>query len=260
MKNSKIFMPLMFLCMGTFLLTTTSCSKDEEPMDQQETDTEGFHAGLFSKEVPTLPAPLNSNTDSHAEDLVDEFEETIDFMENEFMDIPPGAEVSHTPVSTGSGRPTSGANATSVEYTVYMYNLFGYYFAAQFSVQNGIDVFEMFIKSGEFGYLKYMEIRQNPEGTNGTMKLWINALSPDIFGPPDLTNPDTTTTWLINADGSIFITEISYNIKIELLYNTDMSGNMKIYEDGQLITEYTWNSSGAGTWTNYEAGMSGSWN
>lgn len=263
MKNLKISMCFMFLCMATFLLTLVSCSKDDAPTappDQQGTNDEAFHAGLFAKELPTLPGSLYSSDDEHVEDLADEFDETVDFMDNEFMEIPPGAEINHTPVTSGSGRYASTNRMTSTEYTVYRWGFMGYYFAGQFSEQNGMDVFELFVKTGEvYGYLKLIEIVQNHDGTHGTWKFWIGAMSPDILGPPDYSSPSTTSIWDINPDGSIFITEISYNIKIELLYNTDKSGNMKIYDDNQLVMEFTWDGSGHGTWTNYEIGASGSY-
>lgn len=259
MKNSKIFTLCMFLCMGTMLLTTSSCSKDDAPKNEENpngTITAPFQTSLFAEKIPELPKDLNSFTDPHAVELVNNFEEVTTYADNkDIMTIPPGSVLSHTPVTPDGGRPANLNNAVATDYTVYTYTVTSggetFKMIYQFSVQNGMDVFELFMSSEKIGTVKWFEIRQSQDGKSGTMT--SSLLGVTAF----------TWTWEIQPDGEIFITYSygsgDYKSTWKLHYNEDMSGNMKLYSQGQLTLEYTWDATGHGTYINYIDGTNGSW-
>lgn len=248
----KSFGVHFFLFVGLALMAV-SCSEDDEATKKQTTGEAPFAVALFEKKQIELPSDVKTYDNVHAQELVGYFESFTGIYENTgVMTVPPGAEVSHTPVSTGGNRPAARVVAT--DYTVYTYTVTTgegtVKMVYQFSVQNGQNVFELFMGTSKLeGLVKLFEIRQNKEGTKGTMKMFI-------FG-----QVVSTWTWEIQADSSVFMTYTNSNdsFSMELTYNEDQSGHMELHSTGSLSVEYTWDSAGHGTWTNHKTGESGSW-
>lgn len=256
MRKSKIFTLCMFLGMGTMLMIT-SCSKDSKNEEEPtEAITAPFQTRLFAEEIPTLPTDLKTFTNAHAVELVDNFEEVTSYSDNkDIMTIPAGSVLSHTPVNLSNARPANMNNTAEIDYTVYTYTVKSsdqiIEMIYQFSVQNGMDVFELFMGSNKLEMMKMFEIRQTQDGKSGTMTSSLFGLSAFYW------------TWEIQNDGSLFITYIigsgDYKSTWKLHYNKDMSGNMKLFKQGNLGMEYTWDSTGHGTWSNYWEETNGSW-
>lgn len=255
MKHATLYKIALFFFIGTAFMFT-SCSKDDDNNNGGgnggQTIDPPFEAVIFD-EAMTLPSNLHPEMGQTVENLIYNFDETVSFQDNaDLMTIPPGSEVSHEEIVPGTLFPRSTESTSSIDYTVYTYSYGSGSIAYQYSVQNGMNVLEIFISTTETdAFIKMFEITQAQDGLSGTMTFFM-------FG-----TAAQTWTWQINADGSIFIvydfgTEM-YQSSIELLYYPDMSGNMKLYTNGALTQEFNWDSTGSGTYTNYETGETVSW-
>lgn len=255
MKVSNFTKKFLVLFLGVTLVM--SCSKDDDNSGGQSDNNPKADITFFQKEI-VLPQALQNQTDMHAQDLVSRVESIKSFgMYAAFTQVPPGADVSHEPIdATGSFDRPEPTTLSSTNYTVYTYSYGGEVtIAYQFSVQDGMDVVEIFYSSPETnGFVKYMDIRQTQDGNNGTMKFFGFEDGSYLY----------KWTWQINDDGSILINfnigqDIDGNISYEMLYHEDMSGYLKYYEGSTLSLEFNWNANGSGNWTNYLDGTSGSW-
>lgn len=250
MKTTRKFLGYTGMVLLSLFLFV-GCSSDDDNGSKNASDTPDFTL----LETPIiLPSALENHSDPHAQQLVGEIDMVSSYQSYAaFTQVPPGAEVSHQPIqATGSlDRPATTNN--SVQYTVYTYSYLGYItIAYQFSVQNGMDVVEIFYSSTETnGFIKYIDIRQTQDGKSGTMK-FLGLYMDDYVYQWD---------WQENPDGSLFITmhNSGFNINYEMMYYPDQSGYLKYYWDGQLQMEFHWNANGSGTWVDYSTSTNGSW-
>lgn len=232
------------------LFLTVGCSSDDDNVSDDISNTPDFT--LLETEI-ILPQVLQNHSDPYAQELVSEVDLVTTYQSYAaFTQVPPGAEVSHQPIqATGSwDRPYTTNN--SVQYTVYTYSYMGYItIAYQFSVQNGMDVVEIFYSSPETnGFVKYIDIRQTQDGKNGTMKFL--GLDDDEYV--------YKWTWQTFPDESLLINMDMYGFaNYEMLYYPDQSGYLKYFWDGQLQMEFHWDADGSGTWIDYTNSTNGSW-
>lgn len=247
--SNQFFKTTILLFVASFLFI--GCSSDDDNMGDSPEMGDNPEFAIFEKDI-ILPTALENNSDPKAQELVSD----ITFMKMYqnyagFTQVPPGADVSHEPIdATGSFDRTTFDNST--DYTVYTYSYGGATIAYQFSVQNGMDVVEVFYSSPETnGFVRYMELQQSQDGQNGSLK--FIGLEDDSYV--------YQWVWEVNADDSMDITfnVADDSIMYEMHYNPDMSGNLEIYWDNTLQTEFHWNADGSGSWINHSTGENGSW-
>ncbi len=247
MKSLQFLKPLFILFIGTALLTSCSSDENETPNPLQQNTPDLM---LFEQSIE-LPSALVNETDMHAQQLVGRVNSLKAFSVYQFFTIvPPGAEVSHTPIAPGTSAHRHTTMATT-DYTVYTYTYENETIAYQYSTQNGMEVIEIFVDDGTTnGFIKLMEIQQTPDGTQGTLTFYDSNDGVDIYW-----------TWQIFPDDHVKITfnNGTSTMNMEMNYYPDMSGDLKIFEDNALTLEWTWNSDGSGTWVNHGSNESGSW-
>ncbi|HLS30800.1 MAG TPA: hypothetical protein VK021_08090 [Flavobacteriaceae bacterium] len=247
--SSKIFKTTIVLFISSLLFI--GCSSDDDNMEDPPTMGDNPDFTLLETDI-ILPTALESNSDPKAQELVSHISMVKQYESyTALTQVPPGAEVSHEPIDpTGSFQRKPFDN--SISYTVYTYSYGEATIAYQFSVQNGMNVVEIFYSGFETnGFVKYMELRQSQDDQNGSLK-FLGFEDYDYL---------YQWVWEVNSDDSI---DITFNMaddvaKYEMHYNPDMSGTLKIYYENELNLEYSWNVDGSGNWINYITGESGSW-
>ena len=116
-------------------------------------------------------------------------------------------------------------------------------YAYQVSETNTHYVFELFLKVNNDDYIKYWHSEQSKTGKQGFLEL---------FG--DYDDDYTLRYEWAEVAGVFHFDMITSDTTINIISNPDHSGSLKVYEDGQLETEITWNASGtAGTYAEYDS-------
>lgn len=248
-KTKQIWKFFLFVAL---LFVATACSKD----DEQSTDKPGgattkapFEVSIFQGETIELPEVIQKNNNPKAIDLASDFEELTSFYDDQdLFNIPVGAVKSTSTTSVGSRPAAAAKSAAVIEYTVYTYSYTAggemTYLIYQYSVQNGMDVVEIFMKSDAIGTMKLASLQQRKDGKQGTMSMYIMGFA-------------LQWTWTINDDGSVDISYILSNgNRWDLHFKEDQSGTLRYYSNSELVYEYIWTAAGSGTFTNYREGVS----
>lgn len=221
-----------------FLFILSSCSNDDsqEPMIEEEDEPQigifGTEDGLIPVQVPQAMA---ESSDPHAIMATAYVNISTSFsIYGAFFEVPEGATPSSQPITASNGR-------IAGDYKTYEWiGTDGSAIAYQFSEQGGQELFEIFIREGGKGYLKFMEVLQDKGGKSGTMK-WFSELGMSAIW-----------TWEILQDESYYLVFTSEDSKYEVKSNKDQSGNVKFYNENVLISEISWDSKGNGIWKDYD--------
>jgi|GEM_PF-2493877 len=246
-RNFNLFLVVLSL------LFFVGCSSDDDHVNAEDPasdikDTPEF--AIFERDLK-LPTALKQSTDPQAQILQSHFQTVTLYQSFQaFTEVPQEADVSYEPIeATGSfNRYTT---YDTPDYTVYTYS-YGYTtIAYQFSIQNGMNVVEIFYSDEETnGFIRYMELRQSLDDTHGSLK---------FLGDEDYYVYEWT--WQVNPDDSMDVTMTVFDEdwKFELTYYPDMSGSLIMIIDGEIDSEYHWNADGSGTWIDHTFDESGSW-
>lgn len=224
-------------------LVFASCSKDDDAAP--DLDNVAF---VFDAENPpvTIPQGLQSSSDSRAL-LANAFLSQANGIIAVVSSIqpPPGAAKSNTPIN---GRSNGRTRNTQENISVYTWtasdggNSVSY--AYQISETNTHYVFELFLKVNNDDYIKYWHSEQSKTGKQGFLEL---------FGDYDDGQYTLRYEWAEVA-GTFRFDVITSDSKISIISNADNSGSLKVYEEGKLETELTWNAAGtSGTYAEYDA-------
>jgi hypothetical protein len=224
-------------------LIITSCSKDEDV--QPDLDDVEF---TFDAENPpvTIPQGLQTSSDSRAllaNAFLNQANGIIAIVSS--IQPPPGADKSSTPIN---GRSNGRVANTKENVSVYTWiasdgnNSVSY--AYQVSETSTHYVFELFLKVNNDDYIRYWHSEQSKTGKQGFLEL---------FGDYDEGNYTLRYEWAEVA-GVFHFDMITADTEINIISNPDHSGSLKVYENGQLETELTWNAGGtAGTYAEYDS-------
>ncbi len=223
-------------------LVISSCSKDEDI--QPDFDDVEF---TFDAENPpvAIPQGLQSSSDSRAL-LANAFLNQANGIISIVASIqpPPGATKSSTPIN---GRSNGRVASTKENISVYTWTASdgssSVSYAYQVSETNTHYVFELFLKVNDDDYIKYWHSEQSKTGKQGFLEL---------FG--DYDDDYTLRYEWAEVAGVFHFDMITSDTTIKIISNPDHSGSLKVYEDGQLETEITWNATGtAGAFAEYDS-------
>lgn len=224
-----------------FVVFLTSCSKDEENVAPGD-DFENAQVGLFAEDARKIKVPdaMQQSSDPHAM-AVSSYILNATVMPSLYSSLfimpEEGAEKRSSPITASNGRMAAS------DYWVYEWGTDTASITYQFHDEGTQQYFELFIKDSK-GYFKWMEIVQNADGKQGTMK-WF-----------DDTGESLLWTWEIRADESYFFTfhSIEDDYRYEIISNKDLSGSIKSYTEDNLDMEMEWDSVGNGSWKEYDGG------
>lgn len=231
----KLFNLILFAFGFSFILGSCSNDDTQEPLIEEKYEPQiglfGINDGSPSVE---LPQAMVESSDPHAIMATAYVNISTSFsIYGAFFDIPDGATASNDPITAKNGR-------VSNDYIVYEWiGADGSAIAYQFSQQGDKELFEIFLKEGSKGYLKFIEILQNKGGKAGTMK-WFSELG-----------MSATWTWEIIEEESYLIFS-SDDSKYEVKSNKDLSGSVKFYTSNSLVSEISWDREGNGIWKDFD--------
>lgn len=222
----------------------SACSSDDGP---EPSARPGNQVGLFADDARpiTVPKAMQESEDPHALTANLYLSLSVGFSSYaQYFEVPEGATKRNQPITAANAR--MAAN----DYTVWEWGTEDFGVAYQYSEQGNQQVFEIFIREGGKGYLKWYEVTQSKDGKKGTLKFF------ESLGIALQWN------WEIKADESYHLNYITESFKYEIISNKDLSGSIKFFEDNILTQEMGWDKIGNGWWKQYDAGElkdSGEW-
>lgn len=235
---------LAFIAIGLI----TACSKDEEAKPEQELKEASF--GFDAEDPPIeVPTALETSDNEQAQQIAT-YLNSINSITTytSYFNAPDDAEVSNTPINTGtSGGRMSATQENVVVYTwTYTQGDESVTYAYQVSEDNQFYYFEYFIKYNDDPYLSLIKGAESKADLKEGYLEWFSDYGSDEYL--------LRYEWTENADGSFVFNYYASSYTIELNIAADGSGTIDYYESGNLFANYTWNAAGTeGSYTTYDS-------
>jgi hypothetical protein len=248
MKNTYKFLLIIFPAILFF-----ACSKDKETEPKFED-----HTFIFSFKDPGFmlqaPSGLRNSNDEMAQSVVELIEDAnsiTDFFD--MMEIPAGAEKSHTPIIIGGGNPSP-----NTKYWVYKWSDDGSPVAYQVSESSSKYTWEFLYKGSGEEWFRMVYAEEKKDRSTGKMDFYNF-----FFGAPD----QILFNYEWNRSANLFELKITGQ---DLHYHFTMNSSTKAgkitmkFEDEEVINfEVIWDAQGNGSWRYYyedgEVIEEGSW-
>lgn len=244
-----------YLILALSMVVMIACSDDNDPIpNTPNTPQTPFSLNIFDDaSFVSVPNSMIQSGDAKASTAAAYVTVANGFLLfNAFFTPPAGLQPSSEKISAINGRAT-------FDFTVYKWtDGAGNGIAYQYSVQNGKHIVEVFIMSNGADYLKFIHAEQDENGSQGTMR----------FLDADGTDPSLVSfvyTWSISSIGirNLILEDTEGSLKVDINSNPDLSGDMRVFENGSLTGSFAWDGAGNGSWIEYNANGSvadqGSW-
>ncbi|HNP17609.1 MAG TPA: hypothetical protein PKL31_04165 [Fulvivirga sp.] len=241
----KLNLTLFVFCV--LFLAVTSCSKDDDPVAQNELSSAelSFEVGEDPVVIPTGLAQSDDPMAQSAVAYLTQANEMSDFISK--MQPPAGATKSSTAINSkvNSGGRTEG------DVLVYTWTDGNYIYAYQISETDTKYVFELFWKfSDTSDFVRYILAEETKIKSGSTLDGFLEVYS--LFGESE--DYQLRYQWDEDTDGTFRFDLLMQNnaFKINIVSNTDNSGSVKYFISGSIFYDISWNTDGSGSWIIYD--------